>query len=376
MKKAFLLAIIENILFFLRLLVAIPTPKFTQVLLRILLFPIIWLALFVLTCVHFLFFLLDELLFPAYRQVNISQPVFIVGIPRSGTTWLHRVLAKDQRSTTLTMAEALFAPSISQRYLLLGLRHCLKPLSLVFKKVRFQPLKQFDTVHKIRFSEPEEDFLLFLPLHACFLLTILCPTSKHYWSLARFDDALSEKKKQIVLKFYKLCVKKHLFFHGEQRSFLSKNPSFTPFISSLKSEFQDAQIVACTRSPLETVPSQLGSLTPAQNLIGSGIETQIFNTKMIDVLLGYYAMISAHKEAIEIIDMPQLQQDLENTVKKLYLSSGKVMHPEFANEIRMLAEKGKAYKSEHAYDLSKFDLTEKEIKMTFSRYWTFEPEMS
>ncbi len=34
---------------------------------------------------------LDHLLFPAFRSTKLRQPVFIVGVPRSGTTFLHRV---------------------------------------------------------------------------------------------------------------------------------------------------------------------------------------------------------------------------------------------------------------------------------------------
>ncbi|MCW8830439.1 MAG: sulfotransferase, partial [Gammaproteobacteria bacterium] len=37
---------------------------------------------------------LDELFFSAYKQQNV-KPVFIIGQPRSGTTFLHRTLAND-----------------------------------------------------------------------------------------------------------------------------------------------------------------------------------------------------------------------------------------------------------------------------------------
>lgn len=46
---------------------------------------------------HTLLWYLDELLFPAYRQVPV-HPVFIIGQPRSGTTLLHRTLAADDQT--------------------------------------------------------------------------------------------------------------------------------------------------------------------------------------------------------------------------------------------------------------------------------------
>ncbi len=39
---------------------------------------------------------LDEILFPGYRKINLPRPVFIIGNPRSGTTFLQRLLARDE----------------------------------------------------------------------------------------------------------------------------------------------------------------------------------------------------------------------------------------------------------------------------------------
>jgi hypothetical protein len=70
---------------------------------------------------HWLGFLLDEILFPGYRDLPVSRPIFIVGPPRSGTTHLHQVLSLDEQYTTFSTWECLFGLSISTRKLLLGL---------------------------------------------------------------------------------------------------------------------------------------------------------------------------------------------------------------------------------------------------------------
>jgi hypothetical protein len=44
---------------------------------------------------HWVGFAADEILFRGYRKVQIRDPVFVVGVPRSGTTFLHRLLARD-----------------------------------------------------------------------------------------------------------------------------------------------------------------------------------------------------------------------------------------------------------------------------------------
>ena len=60
--------------------------------------------------------LLDVVLFPAYRHTAVTRPVFIVGFPRSGTTYLHRLLDNDHdQFTSLKLWEIIFAPSILQK---------------------------------------------------------------------------------------------------------------------------------------------------------------------------------------------------------------------------------------------------------------------
>ena len=59
--------------------------------------------------------LLDEIIFPGYHDMAVTDPVFIVGFPRSGTTYIHRLMATDDQFTTIRLWEILFAPSISQK---------------------------------------------------------------------------------------------------------------------------------------------------------------------------------------------------------------------------------------------------------------------
>jgi hypothetical protein len=180
------------------------------------------------------------------------------------------------------------------------------------------------------------------------------------------------------MNYYELCVKKHLYFHGRSAepgrklTYLSKNPSFTPFVESLKERFPNAHIVACTREPEATVPSQLNSLKPSQELIGLGIPTHRFNTRMIELLLHYYKTIQKNQNTLRIVEMTELNNDLEQLVKKLYLSFDRVLEPVFADTIRALSERSRKYKSEHRYDLASYELTLDQIENTFAPYWPIE----
>ena len=65
---------------------------------------------------HSVVFFLDDIFFPGYRTIEVKEPVFLVGIARSGTTFLHRLLAEDtEHFTTFMYWELILTPSIIER---------------------------------------------------------------------------------------------------------------------------------------------------------------------------------------------------------------------------------------------------------------------
>ena len=86
---------------------------------RVLVLIIFYVLFPVVEISNWLGFLLDDIFFPRYREQKLKNPVFVVGNYRSGTTFLHRLLAKDRRTfTAMEGWEIFIAPSITQRKIL------------------------------------------------------------------------------------------------------------------------------------------------------------------------------------------------------------------------------------------------------------------
>ena len=150
--------------------------------------------------------------FRNYRHVTVKEPIFIVGIPRSGTTFLQRLLSNHEQLTTFSTWEAVFAPSVCEKYLYTALGKIFKPATWLCKNARNRLLSRMDNVHEIRLHEPEEDFLLLAPLNACFLFAFICPNSPHYWKLGRFDDGLTPGDRETSCEVLcPLCTKTSAF---------------------------------------------------------------------------------------------------------------------------------------------------------------------
>ncbi|MBV8862130.1 MAG: sulfotransferase, partial [Mycobacterium sp.] len=60
---------------------------------------------------------LDHLFYPSHRKQPIDRPIFIIGNPRSGTTFLHRLLVGAGGMAAFELWEMLF-PAITARKLL------------------------------------------------------------------------------------------------------------------------------------------------------------------------------------------------------------------------------------------------------------------
>jgi hypothetical protein len=267
-------------------------PGLRRYLQRLLLPGLLLPILLLLQLLHWLCLLLDELLFPDYRLVEIRRPLFVLGVPRSGTTYLHRLIAEDPRFTSLTLWECLFAPSITERRLLLGLaaldRRVGAPLGRLVLWMEDRILKSLDDVHATRLSSAEEDYMLLLPLLCCFILVVAFPESRWLWRMARFDQEVAPDEQQLIMDWYRRCLQRHLYVHGPERTLLSKNAAFAGMAGSLAQTFPDAIFAVCQRDARQVIGSQFNALAEGLRLFGIPEDEPAFRGRLLDALLFYY----------------------------------------------------------------------------------------
>jgi len=329
---------------------------------------------------HWIALWLDELLYPSYRGIALRSPVFITGVPRSGTTLLHRVMAEDDRMfTTPRLWEMLFAPAICQKKAI-GLaaradRLAGRPAAKAFSRLERLVAHGLDDIHALSLKQPEEDFLLLLPVLSCYLLVAPFPHDKAISDLGFFDENLPEDKKRMVMRFYRGMLQRHMYHHGPELTFLSKNASFAPMIRSLMAEFPDARIVVCIRSPHSTVPSQISAMKGAWTLFGNPVDSELFRERWVKLLEYYYkhldeTLASGNGQNIRCVEMSALTSRLDQVVSDLYARFG--LHPAEAYRSRLaeLARASRTYRSRHVYSLSDYGLDETAINARFQAHWS------
>ena len=338
---------------------------------------------------HWICFLLDEVLYSDYRNIQISGPIFIVGIPRSGTTFLHRVLSKDTENfTTFKLWEIVHAPSIVERkfWRILGRvdqslgGSGLRGIKAIDHKVRERTKK----IHKISLFEPEEDELVLQMNFSSIFLSFVFPFSGELENLMGFDWRATPDVKKKIMNFYRACLQRHMYFHGTDKRFLSKNPVFSTKIEALNEYFPDSILVCCIRNPYNALPSFLSLLNTSWNWFENDMKGHRMRDGTMRLAGKWYRhpmdrLPRRSDNHYTFLTYDALARNLEETISNLYKRFGLNISPSFQVQLKIEDEKSRNFKSNHVYSLEDFSLTPERILEEYSdifEYYGFNTDHS
>ncbi len=270
-----------------------------------------------LQAIHWLCLALDEVLFPAYRRVRVRAPVFVLGTPRSGTTFLHRLLAHDPVFTTFALWECVLAPSVLERRALGALarldRRVGAPFGRAVARIERRVARAMDDLHPTALSAPEEDYLALAPSFECFLLAIAFPEGEWLWRGARLDERPAAERAAFAAR-YRRVLQRHLYAHGEVdgdgRRLLSKNAVFAGAAHTLLDAFPDARVLVCRREPLDALDSQARVLAGARRRLGTDGAACGLDARLVDAFAYWNANLGrlGDAEAGLVVPVAQLSR--------------------------------------------------------------------
>jgi hypothetical protein len=324
-------------------------------------------------------FFLDDVFFPAHRRTAVESPIFIVGNPRSGTTLMHRLMAKDSKRFFSFYSWEIMFPAIVQKTLLslLGkLDHRLGDiLERTVRSLEDTWFKEFNKMHRVSLFLPEEDEKLLLhTLSSLDLIWFFPFTELHRY--ARFDEAVPEAQKRRIVGFYESCVRRQAYFR-RGGALLSKNPLFSPKLRTLLAHFPEGRVIYMVRNPLDVIPSMLDM---AQEIWKRTIGTRVppaMEENIYEILKFFYNYPLKFLDGLEgtaytIVKYDDLVREPERVIERVYARLGLDVTPEFREVLRVEAERILAYRSEHAYSLRERCITRQRIvtdlKHVFERF--------
>ncbi|MFW5714689.1 MAG: sulfotransferase family protein [Brevefilum sp.] len=317
---------------------------------------------------------LDQLFYSQHMDQEVEKPIFIVGNFRSGTTLLHRLLAKDPRFTGMKTWEIYVAPTITQRKFIRWLMKINRMIGNPIQKVinRFEKaLAEYSYMHKARLNEIEEDSHVMLHIWSTYHLFAFFPFPELVRNFIYYDQEVSEDQKEIEMDYFQEILKRHLFTNKGKR-FISKNPSFSPKVKTLHQKFPDAKFINLVRSPLRVIPSSVSMFSNHWQTYGEPDEEYPRPAAEVMREQAKHWYIYPHQylkrlppDQYGMVRYRDLVRDPKATIEHIYERFGIEMTDEYRQTLIEECEKAKKFKSKHKYSMQEMGLNQEAIEQEF-----------
>ncbi len=299
---------------------------------------------------------------PQHADVPVTAPIFVTGLPRTGTTALHRLLCGDPRHQGLQLWLAEFPQPRPPRETW--------PDNPVFVELqsRFARAHQenpdYTGLHYMTADEVEECWqLLRQSVHSVSYETLAhVPTYAHW--LAGQDWTPPYRRHRSNLQLIGL--------NEPEKRWVLKNPSHLFALDALFATYPDALVIQCHR-PAETIMASMCSL--AQHTTAGWSNTFVGATIGADSLetwsrgLERFNAVRAQQNPGQFydVDYSRLIGDPIATVEEIYSHFGIEMTDEARAAIEATDEQSKQgpRAPKHEYSLADYGLTEDQVKDRF-----------
>jgi hypothetical protein len=181
---------------------------------------------------------------PALLSAPVRAPIFITGMPRSGTTFLHRLVLQDPNTVAPRLFQLMHPGEIPSRSIGSSLRRTAVSLQLALFRLI---VPELDALHPIGIDQPEEctDILAQVFHSSRFESTYRVPSYGTWLRATGFLEAY---------RFHRRFLQ-HLQAQNPERRWILKSPDHVFALDDLKKVYPDARLIVVHRDPVRVLAS-------------------------------------------------------------------------------------------------------------------------
>jgi len=301
---------------------------------------------------------------PYCLQQDIGRPLIIIGIPRTGTTALHKLLSVDPQFQGLQRWLTTFPmprPPRSEWETNRWYQACVAGLDEFFAAV-----PGLRAAHDLRADDVDE-CLDVLKQNFCsnfFGSCINIPSYDKWW--LRQSEAPAYQRLYRVLQL--------IGANSPEKTWLLKNPGHLANVGLLLDIFPDACIVQTHRDPVKAMPSVCSVLTFGRSII-EGDQTRVDDIGERELAYWGKAVEEAEKARMrapeQFLDIVHgdFHSDPMRVVKNIYNYFGLKLLADVASAMTdRIARNPEGSHGQHDYTLEDYGLTEVAIRQRFDNY--------
>ncbi len=297
-------------------------------------------------------------------RAAVRAPVVITGLPRTGTTVLHNLLALDPRHRVLRFWEALHPlppdprRGTSEEALVAAAERWLERL--------YALTPRFRAIHGATARGPEECDALFQNSFA----------SQHFDDMFRavaYSAWLNHAELVDEYAYYAFQLRVLTRDEDSVRRWVLKSPSHLGYLATLRATFPDAVVVHCHRDPCQAVASYASLVVAVRTPNSDAVSLPDVGRHALErsalAMERALAARSATTDGFVDVSYSELVADPLACVRRLYRAFGEELGEDVSAAMaRWLADNPQHKHGRHRYTLDQFGLSAPEVADRFAGY--------
>ena len=300
--------------------------------------------------------------FPAYAAVPVERPIFVVGLPRTGTTALHRLLHADPRHQGLELWLTEFPQPRPPRETWEG-DPVFAAMQAAFAEHHVTN-PEFMGIHYMDATSVEECWRLLRQTGKSISFESLAHVPRYSAWLAGQDwtDAYARHRANLQL----------IGLHDPDKRWVLKNPSHLAALDALMAVYPDALVVCTHRDPVTSVASACSLSAEATAGHSTTFVGPTIGRTQLDMLSRSWRAFTGARPAYDPaqfvdVDYREFVQDPVATTRGIYDAFGLDWTPEAAAAVGEIDRESRSggKRPSHRYSLEDYGLTEAEVRAAF-----------
>ena len=303
--------------------------------------------------------------FPEILDHEIIAPIVIVGLPRTGSTMTHRLLASDPNHTAMLWWEGRYPA------LLPGEKRGDIETRMELGKAEVDAVVAASPealdIHPWDYKGADEEILL---LEHNFLSTV--PES--FMALPSYSEWIEDQDHTLAYEDLKKFIQ-YLQWQNpgrEKKRWVLKSPHHLGFIDKMISVFPDAKIIQTHRDPIKTVPSFCSMCANLFEPLTTNFDKVFigkhWSNKLTRALNHCMNISEQHPNNFLDLEFLNMIKDPIDEMKKIYEFIGESFGEKTEVAMEAWRKENKHEMGAHKYSLEEYDLTESQINNNFAKY--------
>jgi len=302
---------------------------------------------------------------PEILAIPVRSPLFIIGLPRSGTTFLHRLLAETPGARVPLFWELLQPAPSSQTATGETDPRIAQAAAYIHELEAFLPTVA--SMHLMQPTIPEECYLLFQNAFTCF-------DTAFFYHIPSYQNWIGQIDQRPAYLYYKQQLQ-ILSWSRPGAPWILKNPGHLLGVEAILATFPDARIVHLHRHPYQSIASLCSVQSNVMNLWR---DTPLAPEQVGEIVINRWSLplqrvmqIRATANPAQFYDLQysDLLADPIGTVQQLYAHYHQEIHLDTVGQMQHWLDNNRQHKhGKHEYTLATFGLDTKKIDEKFADY--------